>query len=195
MLSVRKKVVRMRNMRNKKIVSAPFLCVHIFFREIFFLWTFYCPCVKIFLIVQKSFYAAGFRGPVHIDTALCGQAGWIWIILQSRYYHPASVVDPGCLSRFRIFSIPDPDPGVPKRYRILDLDTQHRIENGIYVLLTQRLLLSSGISDPGFFSSRIRYPGSGGQKTLDPGYESVTLHPTVLLKIFSADWCFASLCH
>ncbi len=96
-----------------------------------------------FFIVQKSFNAAGFRGPVHIDSALCGKAGWIWIILQSRYYHhhPTCVVDPGCLS---------PGSGFcpsriqrSKRHRILDLDTQYRIEKIIYVLLTQRLLLSS----------------------------------------------------
>ncbi len=153
------------------------MCLDIFQGNILFNNIYY-PCVKIFLIVQKSFYAAGFRGPVHIDPALCGQAGWIWIILQSRYYHLTSFVDSGCLSRFRI----------------LNLDTQQRIEKIIYVLLTQRLLPSSWndvyagsrIPDPDFFhpGSWIRDPGSRGQITLDPGYGSATLHSTVLFETF-----------
>jgi hypothetical protein len=120
----------------QKILSSPFLCVYIFFREIF-----YSTC-ELFTILEKiffiqSFNAAGFRGPVHIDSALCGQAGWIWIILQSRYYHPTSVVDSGCLSPGSGFFTSRIQGS--KRHWILDLDTQHRIEKNIYVLFNPRI--------------------------------------------------------
>ncbi len=79
-------------------------------------------------------------------------------------YHPNSIVDPGCLSRFRIFSIPDPGSRGRKKRRILDLDTQHRIEERtfnpkIVTKLLEWCLCRISVTRSGFFTSGIPDPG------------------------------------
>ncbi len=73
-----------------------------------------------------------------------------------------SVADPGCLSRIRIFSIPDP-------------------HQTIEVFLHKKLFLSSWQYDPGCSSQTqildffLSIPDPGAKKAPDPGSVSATL--------------------
>jgi hypothetical protein len=61
--------------RYRKFLAHPFYVSTYFSGNILLMNFLLSLCKDFSLIVQKSFNAAGFRGPVHIDSALCGQAG------------------------------------------------------------------------------------------------------------------------